>query len=71
VRDGNTCRRAAFECLEAAHATTNQDLRTQLFVLAGKFLELANFGGSESALRALIDEFNEHQMRCRLLSSGA
>jgi hypothetical protein len=71
VRDGNTCRRAAFECLKAAQATTNQDLRTQLFVLAGKFFALANFSGSDSALRVLIDEFNEHQMRCRLMSSGA
>ncbi len=67
MQDRDACRRAAAECLEIANTTTDQDTRTRLTVLAGKFLDMAfdmaNGPGDDSAFRILIDEFNDFQMR--------
>jgi hypothetical protein len=61
--DRDTCRRAAAECMELAMSMRNENMRVQLIKLAGKFLDLSSRSGGADAFRALIDEFNDLQMR--------
>ena len=63
MQDQKTYRQAAAECLEIASTTTDPHARTRLVVLASKFLDLASKPGEYDPLRALIDEFNDSQMR--------
>jgi hypothetical protein len=56
-------RAAAAKCLDAARSTSDENARATLLLMAQKWLELSDEQFGRRRFDALLNDFNEQQMR--------